>query len=61
MPVEVVLVSDGVEISDPARRITEQCVWKLIERSDLRFIAQTSDLKENKTDKNLFKIEVRWS
>jgi len=46
MAIEIVFVPDGVEVPDPAGRVAEQGVRKLIERADLRFIAQTSDLKK---------------
>jgi hypothetical protein len=44
MPVEVIFVPDGVEVPDPAGGVPQQGVRKLVERSNLSFIAKTADL-----------------
>ena len=67
MPVEVVLVSDGVEVSDTPRGVAKQRVGKLVECADLSLISETTNLQKD-TDKKinlvmdiLFQVEEKGS
>ena len=44
MAVEVVLITDGVEIPDTAGRVAQQRIRELIEGTYLSLISQTTDL-----------------
>ena len=46
MPVEVVLVTDGVIVANAARRVAQQCVGKLVQGADLRLVPKAADLEE---------------
>ena len=53
MPVEVVLVSDGVEVPDTPRGVAKQRVRKLVECADLSLISETTNLQKKKTGKKI--------
>jgi hypothetical protein len=48
MAVKVVLVADGVEVSDTSGRIAQQRIRKLIKGTYLGLISQTTDLERKK-------------
>ena len=52
MPVEVVLVSDGVEVSDTPRGVAKQRVRKLVECADLSLISETTNLQKKQAKKS---------
>ena len=59
MSVEVVFISDGVEVPDASGRVAQQRVRKLIECSDLCLIAKPSDLKKEGPQVQILALALR--
>ena len=53
MPVEVVLVADGVIVANAARRVAQQCVWKLVQGADLRLVPKAANLEERGRERDV--------